>query len=285
MEVDLFTFSSIDLVNQCLIDNERIESYNIGIQSAVKNKESIVLDIGTGCGVLAMLAARAGAKKVYALEVDSYLANITKQIIKHNKLDGIIEVINDDARSFNLKNYGLDTKLNVVTMDLLTTGLIDEYQVAAVNNLHVTGVVDDATVFVPFQQTTEVQLVNVDFTRYGLEFPMVMHVWKQFSNVNPKVEPITEWCLLNNIEYNVVHPLNFKENVKFVANQSKVVNAIFLRSQTWSTRKEFISDTIALNAPVIVPIRPREVHKNENLVLEVSYIFGEGYSSLKASLL
>ena len=41
-----------------------------------------MLDIGTGTGILAVMAARAGASKVYACEVNSVLCDIAREVVK-----------------------------------------------------------------------------------------------------------------------------------------------------------------------------------------------------------
>ncbi|CAJ0950378.1 unnamed protein product, partial [Mesorhabditis belari] len=55
-------------------------------------KDKIVMDVGSGTGILSMFAARAGAKKVIAVEF-SAMAIQSRQIISDNGLDHIVEVI------------------------------------------------------------------------------------------------------------------------------------------------------------------------------------------------
>lgn len=55
-------------------------------------KGKVVLDIGSGTGILSMFAAKAGAAKVIAVEF-SNIATQSKKIIKDNGLDSIIEVL------------------------------------------------------------------------------------------------------------------------------------------------------------------------------------------------
>ncbi|PIO73519.1 arginine N-methyltransferase 8 family protein [Teladorsagia circumcincta] len=50
------------------------------------------MDVGSGTGILSMFAARAGAKKVYAMEFSNMAAQ-SRQIIKDNNLEDIITVI------------------------------------------------------------------------------------------------------------------------------------------------------------------------------------------------
>ena len=55
-----------------LEDRKRTGSY---YDAVMKNqnlfKDRVVLDVGTGSGILALFAAKAGAKKVYAVEATS----------------------------------------------------------------------------------------------------------------------------------------------------------------------------------------------------------------------
>ncbi|CAI5451206.1 unnamed protein product [Caenorhabditis angaria] len=55
-------------------------------------KDKIVMDVGSGTGILSMFAAKAGAKKVFAMEF-SNMANTSRQIIKDNGLDHIVEIV------------------------------------------------------------------------------------------------------------------------------------------------------------------------------------------------
>lgn len=56
-------FSSLDQVGQCLMDRERSAAFDRAIRSIVKPHHT-VLDAGTGSGLLALFAARAGARRV-----------------------------------------------------------------------------------------------------------------------------------------------------------------------------------------------------------------------------
>lgn len=61
-------------------------------QNADFFKDKVVLDVGAGTGILSCFAARAGAKRVYAVEA-SNMASLCESIVHHNDLQDQITVI------------------------------------------------------------------------------------------------------------------------------------------------------------------------------------------------
>ncbi|MEZ4318063.1 MAG: 50S ribosomal protein L11 methyltransferase [Myxococcota bacterium] len=93
-------FASLDTHRRMLADRHRLEAYRAGLAEVVK-PEDVVVDAGTGSGVLAMLAARAGAARVHAVDQ----ADILQQagpVIAANGLDGTITLHAADFRTVKL---------------------------------------------------------------------------------------------------------------------------------------------------------------------------------------
>ncbi|MFP5261059.1 MAG: 50S ribosomal protein L11 methyltransferase [Blastocatellia bacterium] len=64
--------------------------------------DSTVLDIGTGTGIWAVVAARLGAARVVAIERDEMLIPIIKSLARENGVEGKVEVVNGDSRKLKL---------------------------------------------------------------------------------------------------------------------------------------------------------------------------------------
>lgn len=275
------TFSSIDWVTDCLLDTERTQAFGDAISKIVK-PGSVVLDSGTGSGVMSLFAAKAGAKKIYALEIDAYVAKTAETNIKNNKFDNVIEVVNEDIRVFNFPE---GTVFDVVIMEMLTTGMVDEYQVWTVNHLFEKGVVNENTIFVPGIQNTYISLGYTDFNMYGFEIPMVLHTWSwlnslgRFSNFSNKEK-------LNTVVFNSgITDQKFEKNIDFKIRISGKINSVLLNSVTDLGDGNVLGDTLALNGPVIIPLEEFiDVVEGQTLSFNVSYYFGNGYRNLKIKL-
>lgn len=84
-----------DLYHQkvMLTDHHRMKAYHsaiIGNKDLFKDK--VVMDVGTGSSILAVWAAQAGAKRVYAIEYTG-MADHAKNVVKANGVDHIVKVI------------------------------------------------------------------------------------------------------------------------------------------------------------------------------------------------
>ncbi len=86
-------FSLIEYHKHMLGDRVRLEAYREAIKLVVKQGD-IVVDIGTGTGILAMFAVQAGASKVYAIE-NSSLATEAAELIRLNEMSEQIQIINE----------------------------------------------------------------------------------------------------------------------------------------------------------------------------------------------
>jgi hypothetical protein len=79
-------------------DEPRTSAYARAIAETVRPGD-VVVDIGTGTGILAMLAARAGARSVYAIE-SARVAELARRVVAANGLEEtvtVIEAISDDV--------------------------------------------------------------------------------------------------------------------------------------------------------------------------------------------
>lgn len=69
-----------------LEDHKRTGAYyNAVIENKRLFKDKVVLDVGTGSGILAIFSAMAGAKKVYAVEATD-MAKSARKLVAHNKV-------------------------------------------------------------------------------------------------------------------------------------------------------------------------------------------------------
>ena len=83
-----------------LEDGVRVRALAAAIRAVVRPGD-VVLEVGTGTGVLAVLAARAGARRVYAVERTG-LADIAKAVARENGVASRVRILEGDARAVRL---------------------------------------------------------------------------------------------------------------------------------------------------------------------------------------
>jgi len=106
-----------------LQDQPRNAAYRDAIERTVAGRR--VLDIGTGSGLLAMMAARAGAAQVYACEANPMLAATAREIISANGLANRITVFAAHSTTLD-RERDLGGGVDVVVSELFSRTVIGE---------------------------------------------------------------------------------------------------------------------------------------------------------------
>lgn len=83
-----------------LRDDQRNEFFFDSMRGQVEGKH--VLDVGAGCGLLSMMAARLGAAKVTSVESSPDMAALARENVKRNGYSDCIRVINSHSRDLVL---------------------------------------------------------------------------------------------------------------------------------------------------------------------------------------
>ena len=92
MSGDYFdSYGGVEVHRSMLADVARTEAYRRAIQEVVKPGD-VVLDVGSGTGILSFFAAKAGASHVYAVE-NAAIVQVAEQIAVDNDLDDRVEFL------------------------------------------------------------------------------------------------------------------------------------------------------------------------------------------------
>ena len=154
-----------------LSQRSRIAKFEQALEQCV-TEESYVVDLGTGTGILAMIAARAGAKKVTAVEIDRKSVHYARQNIKEHGLDDVIEVVRKHYADFRPQK-----RADIVICEMLSSMMLIEPQVPA-SQWAVESILKEGGILLPQSLTVYVAPVECRpvwerFDAAGFVFPKV----------------------------------------------------------------------------------------------------------------
>ncbi|MFM9913919.1 MAG: tetratricopeptide repeat protein [Methylophilaceae bacterium] len=106
-------------------EQHRNQAYFDALKAAIK-PDSKVLEIGTGSGLLAMMAAKLGAKSVVTCEAVPLIAETARRIVKDNKFEKTIKVIAKKSTDVQVGDE-MPEQADILVSEIFSSELLGEY--------------------------------------------------------------------------------------------------------------------------------------------------------------
>ena len=244
-----------------LTDYERLAIFKSAIENAI-DEGDVVFDLGTGSGILAMIAAKK-AKKVYAIELDPFTYDYAKENIKVNGFSNI-EIIEGDASTYNFKE-----EADVVIAELLDTALITEPQVRVMNSIIKRCLLKEDAKIIPSKAISTIQLVEAKLN----------HI---YYDEDIKSEDVSEEIIYEEVDFYKINPIEVRYNIELELERSCNNLGIRLRTYTILDDNHVAGQTPMLNPPLVIPLN-KKVDKGR-VRIDLSYRRGGDLESIKVKL-
>jgi type I protein arginine methyltransferase len=131
-------FSNLFEHEKMLADSVRVDTYAAAISRHIKPGD-VVIDLGTGTGILAILAARQGAK-VYAIDHSDFI-HVAEQIAKQNGIDNI------QFLKMNSRDFVCPEKADYILHEQIGDDLFDENMIVNLLDLKQRALKDNGAIF------------------------------------------------------------------------------------------------------------------------------------------
>jgi type I protein arginine methyltransferase len=264
-------WGSTDMVFQCLIDKKRTLAFKNAISNSVESGD-IVVDLGSGSGILAMFAIDAGASKVYAVEEDDDVAKVLSMNIQKNGYADKIILLKADAKSVVLPE-----KVDAVTCEMVATGLIDELQIPVMNNI-LKFCKSDKKIF-PMIIENYVDLVDVDQNFYGHDVEAIQYEYEW--DHSDRVKRMSNKVMYKIVDFRQVNENSVNGEFPIVTMENGQVNGLRFSNKTHFPDGSSIEGTAAYCMPMILPIPANNVKKDNELKVKLNYKMCEGMKNLR----
>lgn len=134
---------------EMLRDRERFEFYKNLIEHKVKDK--VVLDIGSGSGILSYLSLKYGAKKVFSVEYNPHLQEVYSHLMARPIAEGKAKLLKMDAYELLLKEFG-DDQPEVIVHEIFGANGLSENVISVFKTLQLNGISKRAEILPRFSE-------------------------------------------------------------------------------------------------------------------------------------
>lgn len=249
---------------EMLSDRERVEPFHKAIQRTCKGK--IVIESGTGSGLLSILAARAGATAVYAVEIDPQMAECAAENFKLAGLDNVT-ILRKSTLDVTLADLN-GNRPEVVIAENLSTWQATEPEIQVMNHITQHLAVKDA-VRLPECINNYVELAESQFTFYDT-IQLYVHYF-EFTGMR-RSQPLSNPGLFSVFDLRKQNPTHVQGTIDMVAAKDGKLNSLRLTSPLTVYQDIGFSYTDSLMPPVVVPLETEcEVRAGDAVRVYIEY--------------
>jgi tetratricopeptide (TPR) repeat protein len=113
-------------------EQERNQAFYDGLGSLV-TPEKVVFEIGTGSGLLAMMAAKLGARQVFTCEAVGLIAGTARKIVERNHYQDRITVLAKPSHAIQIEK-DLPVKADILVHEIFSSELLGEHVLPAIED-------------------------------------------------------------------------------------------------------------------------------------------------------
>jgi predicted RNA methylase len=260
---------------EMLADRSRVEPFKRAIEQVVQDGD-VVLDVGTGSGIMALLASEK-ASRVYTVERMGNIADFAEANFQRNaNAHKFLPIIRKRAQ--DLTQDDIPEKVDVVICELLQTWLIEEYQVPVINS--VLRFLKEDGDLIPSKVMNVATLVNIPLNKHGVRWQLILggnniHQWI------PMVK-LSESRLVSEINLKQENPINMHVSEVMRIVCPGVANALYLESYARLAPHISVGPAPTLFCPYFVP-SPEDVPVMDGDLVRfsISYAHAQPWENLQ----
>ncbi len=257
-------------------DTKRVVPFKKALQKSVKGR--VVIESGAGTGIMCILAAKAGARLVFGVEIDPAVAEVAR---KNIAAAGVADRVRLLAKStLDVVPGDLEgQKPAVVIAENLSTWFVTEPQIPVMNHINATLAQPNA-IRLPTRVFNTLELAS---TRYHFEDVIVRAHFFQFTGIKAPVA-LSKKTLFRALDMSQKQPLDQGGEIEVKVTKSGVLNSLRLTSPLEVVPGIRFSESDSLMPPVVVPLQnDLKVKKGDKVRIRIEYTTNTSWESFRAT--
>lgn len=249
-------------ISLCLHDVARTRMWKEAIEDAVRPGD-VVIDAGSGTGILGVFAAMAGAARVYCIELHPRFVTLIQHLAARNHVEDRITVIHADATTVEIPEPA-----DVLICELLCTGQFFEPEVQVVN--HLRQYLRPGARIIPRQIRSFARLLDAQEMLYGVRIDCDSR-----SVVLDSDEPVSSRVCYDTIDLTQPAPLAVDTTVIVTARKSRLADAVLIEGEAELVEGIVTHTTRFLYNPEVIFLQQaQELVEGEQYALTIRYPYG-----------